>query len=48
MTQPSDEAKDEVVSPQVAHQEFVAERRHEPHEMPKAMDAATMDRLEHS
>ena len=46
MTQPSDEAKDEIVSAEVAHEQFRHEHEHAAQEMPSALDPTTLDRLD--
>ena len=48
MSQPADEARNEIVTQEVAHEEFAAERRHEAHVLPAALDETTLERLEHS
>ncbi|MBK8459900.1 MAG: hypothetical protein WAS07_07905 [Micropruina sp.] len=46
MTQPSDEAKDEIVSAALAHEQFEQEHAHITQEMPSELDPATLDRLD--
>lgn len=48
MSQPTDEARDEIVTQEVAHEEFTAEHRHEAHVLPAALNEETLERLEHS
>lgn len=48
MSQPADEARDEIVTQEVAHEQFAEQHRHEAHVQPSALDEETLERLEHS
>lgn len=46
MSEPSNEARDEIVSQEVAHEEFAAQHRHEPKDRPSTLDEKTLEKLE--